>query len=180
MVSAPIFCCPETVFDYLYSWAICVHLAEKPVSGETEHLCLARMDLPLSLPDSPVAWWVQFIHSWVPLGFCSFPDYPEWLQASFNSPLPCPGHVEIWNTEDTNIPAPRSAPITVTCYYGILFSENTLIQKKKKLESSLFQLIHFIMSHWYVNFCFKLLKLILYWVAMIWGKMCYFCKWMSV
>ena len=53
-------------------------------------------------------------------------------------------------------------------------------EKKKKLESSLFQLIHFIMSHWYVNFCFKLLKLILYWVAMIWGKMCYFCKWMSV
>ena len=111
-----------------------VHLAEKPVSEETEHLCLARMDLPLSLPDSPVVWWVHFIHSWVPLGFCSFPDYPEWLQASFNSPLSCPGHVEIWNTEDPNIPAPRSAPITVTCYYGILFSENTLTQKKKKIR----------------------------------------------
>lgn len=125
------------------------------------------MDLPLSLPDSPVAWWVDFIHSWAPLGFCLFPRLP-WVTAGFLS-LQQPSALP-WTCWDLKYGVPQHPCSAVSSnnsnvlLWDIIQWEH--FDSGKKLESSLFQLIQFITSHWLVNFCFKLLKL--FYVGLQW------------
>lgn len=116
-----------------------------------------RMDLPLPCqtrlgPGESISSTAEPL-----LGFVFFQITLSDCRLSVPSTALCPFldmlRSEIWRTS-ASLLCCQSTTVTYF-YYGILFSENTLILEK--LRNPLY-FSWFRTSHWYVNFCFKLLK----------------------